>query len=254
MDRRQRTARVVHEVTNSAFWLGNEAFMPDYPPMRLARFAMKAAGINLYATLRNLFFDKKVIAINGESVVVTGEVPNTIDKHMFRRPHYMSLEQLRGDVEREIKLMQHYLSGIALATTVAIKPAHCFRPRRLNGMPAVTQTQPKLNLEHHAALNLMDLAIPQSGKPRLSDALVRNLEALLVGSKLLMEEQGMLPDISGHSGNLRIAPDGTLTLIDVMPLYTGGGRLIGDTVSDPLPHTQRKLARIETLIGRYGAD
>ena len=68
-----------------------------------------------------------------------------------------------------------------------------------------------------------------------------------------MDEQEILPDISGNSGNLRIAPSGTLTLIDVMPMYCDGRRLIGDRISDPKPHTIKKLKHIENLIGHYGA-
>lgn len=229
--------------------------MPDHPPMRLARFITKATGINPYKMLRShLFHDEQVLAVSGESVVVTGEAPDTVDKHMFRRPHDMSLEQFHHGVEREIGLMQHYLGDIALATAVAIKPAHCFRPRFLDGLPAVTQTQPRLDLNHHAPLRLMDIsdeAMPGTAH-HLNDALARDLETLLAGSRLLMEEQGMLPDISGNSGNLRIAPDGRLTLIDVMPMYQGGKRLIGDAIADPQPHTEQKLAHIETLLGRYG--
>ncbi|MDO4781426.1 MAG: hypothetical protein Q4A34_03500 [Candidatus Saccharibacteria bacterium] len=246
MDRQQWAAKKIHEITNLAFWLGNEGFRPDHPPTRLARSALKATGINPYEILRNLLFNKEVIAVNGESVVVTN-TSNTVDKHMFRRPHTTPLEQFRNDVEREITTVLHHLSGIALATTVTIKATHCFRPHPLRGVPAVTQTQQKLNLEQHKTLELLDI---QQGNA--SDMLVRNLELLLAGSRSLINNEGLLPDILGNSGNLRLSPDEELTLIDVMPLYSGGGRLIGDGVSSSLPEIERRLAHIEDIIGAYG--
>lgn len=177
MDQRQWTARAIHEITNSAFWMTNETFMPDYPPMKLARFAMKITGINPYKGLRNLLFhDEQVIAVSGESVVISGEAPGTVDKHMFRCPHDMSLEQFRHRVKHEIELVQHYLGDIALATTVSIKPAHCFRLRFLDGLPTVTQTQQRLDLNRHTPLNLMTLSTdPQaSSTPQLTSAQPRN--------------------------------------------------------------------------------
>lgn|GEM_PF-2918310 len=206
----------------------------------------------MHGFLKNRFYDTtRLIAVNGESVVVRSGA-DEVDKFMFRYPSNMALDVFHGHVSREIGEVTTHLAGIALPTSVAIKPARIFRNPHTE-INAVAQTQALLDLDLNAELTPKKL-LQLTPADQRTDRTARDLERLVRGSKELREQQGLYPDIANAGGNLRRnVSDGAVTLIDVMPFYQDGTRLIGSAPPNIISHVQQNLASYEAFVGQYGA-
>lgn len=211
---------------------------------------MRALPLRVHEPLKRAFYDTdKVIAVNGETVVVANGV-DKVDKFMFRYPGKMALEAFRDHVEQEIGAITGYLAGIALSTQVSIKPAYIFRRPQVH-VNAVAQTQTRLDLDIDAAMDL-NTTVQEAPSPNL-DRTARDVESLLSGTERLVDDYGYYPDIASNSGNLRRSIfDGSVTLIDVMPFYANGSRLIGGRPPNVIPHIQRNIQGYQEFVGQYG--
>lgn len=243
-------ARAIHSATNLAFWVENPSWSPDNAIAALACKAVRALPFSIHDTQKRLFFDdSKVIAVNGESVVAANGA-DQVDKFMFRYPGEMTTEDFKGQVEYEIGAVVESLAGIALATQVSIKPADIFRFSR-KPVLAVTQTQARLDLAVHVPLSLPELAEEQCSS-RL-DKTAMDIEKMLNGIEVLTGRFGYYPDIAYSSGNLRRSEiDGSVTLIDVMPIHADGTRLIADGAT-VLPNTLENIGNFQAFVGQYGS-
>ncbi len=187
--------------------------------------------------------------MNGESVVVANGT-DQVDKFMLRYPGEMKTEVFRGLVEHEVGAVVKSLAGIALSTKVSIKPADIFRFSH-KPIPAVTQTQTRLDLGVHVPLVVSTLA-EEEQSPRL-DKTAMDIETMLGGIEVLKERFGYYPDVAYCSGNLRRSEiDGAVTLIDVMPIHEDGTRLIADGATI-LPNTLEDIGNFQTFVGQYGS-
>ena len=245
------TAGRLHEATNAAFWLSN----PDWSAGNIVADGILRATRPLWAAtyrglVRTVYNPNVILAVNGESVVAEAG-NNCVDKHMFRYPQKLSLNEFETVVKRDVGTVSTYLAGIALATQVHIKPARIFK-NPSTSLPAVTQTQPRLDLQIHHRLDLEKLHCEPSGP--IKDATARDLELLIQGSAKMIDECGKYPDITRSSGNLRRSLiDGSVTLIDVLPFYENGSRAIGDTPREAVQSSQNMLVEFGEFVGRYGA-
>ena len=247
----RRIAKRIHEVTNAAYWLEHPEFTRTSKFQTAAMEAYrKILPFSPHKVLKNLFFSSKnLLAVSGESVVVAaGE--DSVDKYMFRYPKGMDIATFRDTAEQQIRLVKRHLGEIALDTKVSIRSADIFR-LPIGPVSAVTQTQPRVNTELNRPMRLSGAELPQDKNAQTQT--LRNLETLFKGCETLHDESGMYPDLYDASHNLRInRRNGRLTLLDVMPLYPDGRRLIGDLKPNTNKigdHIQR--AR-EELLGRYG--
>jgi hypothetical protein len=245
----RRTARTIHQTTNLAFWLENPKWNPDVPILKLECKAMRALPFSLHKALKRAFFDtERLIAVNGETVVATHGT-DKVDKFMFRYPGKMDVETFRRHVAYEVGAVTSSLVGIALPTEIAIKQADIFKRGRT--VPAVTQTQQRLDLAVHGAIDWPRLA-EETASPRL-DRTARDLESMLHGTESLASNHGLYPDVTYSSGNLRRSIlDGAVTLIDVMAIHADGTRLIGDNPPDLLEHTMDNIQKYQAFVGQYG--
>ncbi len=243
-------AKLIHQATNAAYWLENPDWSPLAPLYRISSALVRALPFSLYDTQKALFFNPtELIAVNGETVVAkNGET--LVDKYMFRFPGTMNITTFNERVADEIDAVTKCLAGIALPTTVSIKQARIFK--RGGAVPAVTQTQKRLDLQLHEALCLPML--DGSTPPRTQDRSARDLEKMLAGIDQLVNRFGMYPDVSWTTGNLRRnVADGSITLIDVMGVHTDGGRPIGDRPPDLIANTTSSIASYQAFVGSYGA-
>lgn len=249
MDR--RTARRMHSITSFSFWVDNPDWHTGNPAADTLLRVYRALPIDTYGTLLRTFYNTdKVLAVNGESVVAVNG-PDQVDKFMFRYPGKMALEAFRSEVNKEIDAILMCLDGVALQTQVSVKKAEIFRNPRAH-LEAVAQTQPRLDLDIDAALNLDELM--QEPPSQMLDRTARDMESLLGGTERLIDEFGYLPDIADNSGNLRRSGlDGSVTLIDVMPFYTNGRRLIGDYPPQAVPHIQKNIQQYQNFVGQFGS-
>jgi hypothetical protein len=245
----RRVAKAMHEMTNLAYWAEKPGWDAGDPVSNLACRALRALPFSVYEAERRVFYDpNRVIAVNGETVVAANG-PDMVDKFMFRYPGKMALEAFRAQVSHEVLAVTRHLCEIALPTDVNIKNADIFR-RPGTRVPAVTQTQPRLSLEFHKALDLEKLT--EEAPSRRLDKTAADLESLLIGTEMMATDHDYYPDASLGSGNLRRGGlTGAVSLLDVMPLYADGHRLIDDRPSK-LPHTLEALEAIKEFIGQYG--
>ncbi len=244
------TARRIHEFTNITYWAENPGWKSGDPALDFTCKALRMLPFSVHEAQKKAFFDtRKLLAVNGESVVACGD-PGRVDKFMFRYPGSMGQEAFRDAVDHEVSALTSYLAHVALQTQVSIKTADIFRLRSMR-VDAVAQTQNKLDLATHVPLQLEN--VQSDFPPALRGRTARDLELLLGGIARMSEDHGYYPDIAGSSGNLRSSQsDGSVTLIDVMPIYADGGRLIDDG-ANVLPHTLETIGRFEKFIGSYGA-
>lgn len=248
---KSESADKLHQAVNLAFWFSN----PDWSTHNKALDTTLAVTRPFWRVAHNrlmsTFFDTdKVLAINGESVVAKNG-DNLVDKHMFRHPKDISIEEFEASVREDVGLVTRNLAGVALPTLVSIKPAYVFRNPETH-VQAVTQTQRRLDLDVHSALNLDTVLEEAAGKNK--DRTAKDLELVLTGAAILINEFGRYPDIARSSGNLRRSQeDGSITLIDVMPFYDNGSRAIGDRPKGAIESMQHNLARLDEFVGSYGA-
>jgi hypothetical protein len=247
---KRSTARAIHSATNMAYWVENPDWHTGNPVADGALDAARKLPLNMHESLKRAFYNTAgLIAVNGESVVVDrGE---TVDKFMFRYPDKMSLGEQKKRVTHEVGVVSQYLAGVALPTAVAVKPAYIFRKPETH-VDAVTQTQPKLDLALHGALDLSALR-EESHSPRL-DRTARDLEVFVAGTQKLVVDYGFYPDTTEKTDNIRRSHvDGTVSLIDVMPFYANGSRLIGDKPPQVIDHVEAALSSYADFVGQYGA-
>ncbi len=237
-------ARRLHRVMNSAFWVENPKWEANNAPARIACKAVrKLLPFSLHDLSKTAFLTNQEAIVNGESIVVPDG--DFVNKYMCRRPPYLSLEQFEVGVREEISAVIHHLGGIALATEVSIQDADIFR-WPLQSVKAVTQRQKRLDLDEYPALTNEMLT---NGKT--SEQTARHLEQMLRGIEQLAEVEGLYPDLGESTGNLRVSKEGNLILIDVMPTYESGGRLINDGAR-ALPSTLARIALFQEHVGSFG--
>lgn len=244
------TAKRIHEFTNITFWAEKPGWDTGNAVLNLACRGLCRLPFSVHEVQKRLFYNtNRVLAVSGETVVATNG-SSLVDKFMFRYPPRLSLLEFNNRVEHEVGLVTSFLASIALPTQVSIKDADIFRRAR-SSVPAVTQTQFRLNLDTHPPFNLDEV---KAEKPSIAtDNTARDLEQLVTGVQSLAAEYGYYPDLAQSSGNLRrAAATGSLTLIDVMPVYADGGRLIGDRATI-MPSVLGHLAEYEAFVGQYGA-
>ena len=163
----------------------------------------------------------------------------------------MNLSTFETNVRNEINIVMEYLGGVALSTSVDTKPADILKHVRKLPL-VVTQSQSLINLTENPELSMLTL-LQAPHSPQL-DRTARDLEKLTEGSKRLLADYEYFPDIANNSGNLRRNnSDGAVTLIDVMPFYANGSRLIGDYHPNIIDHIQKNTAEYEAFAGSYGA-
>jgi hypothetical protein len=247
----RRTAEAIQATTNLTFWGENPGWQTDNPALKLICKALQALPFSLHEAQKRVFFDTaRLIAVSTESVVVANGT-DKVDKFMFSYPASMSLETFESRAEREIGAVAVCLAGIALPTEVGIKEAYIFKRHKAH-VRAVAQTQDRLDLNVHPAFDVARLV--EEPESAMLDRTVKDLEKLLHGAALLEADFGYFPDIANSSGNLRRSlVDGGVTLIDVMPFYENGSRLVGDSPIGLMDKTQTNLHNFEALVGQYGA-
>lgn len=247
----RRTAKKIHETVNIMYWVENPDWHTGNIIADMALNSIRKLPINFHERLKHQFYDtSKVIAINGESVVT--DAGKIVDKFMFRYPSNMATNLFEVLVANEVAVVTSHLAGIALPTAVSVKSAVIFK-RPTTSVDAVTQSQTKLDLGIHRALDLTVLHESASAIANL-DQTARGIEALLRGAQTLVNEHGYYPDLSPNSGNVRRnVLDGTITLIDVMPFYANGNRLIDDKPPGVIRHIKDIMCSYEAFVGQYGS-
>ena len=247
---KRETAKNIHYATGFAYWIENPDWFIGNPVSDTALRAVRALPFGLYEATKKAFYDtSKVIAVSGESVVVANGA-DKVDKFMFRYPGKMPLDVFRDRVSLEAGVVTSYLAGIALPTQVSIKQAQIFRNPQTQ-VSAVTQTQERLDLGANPAID-MDVILAETASPCI-DKTARDLEVLVQGVGRLLGDHGYYPDIAHSAGNLRRnSINGAVKLIDIMPLYETGTRLIGDRPANVIPHIQENIQAYQEFVGQYG--
>lgn len=246
---RRQTARRIHEATNLSYWMENPEWFTGSPVADRALKAVRTLPFSIHDAQKRAFFHTdNLLVVSGESVVVANGF--SVDKFMFRYPDKMNLAAFKNKVRGEVGTVAMCLADVAIPTTVAIKPASILRTRK--PVPAVTQTQQRLELAVHKPLQME--AIEDEPPSGIVDRTARDLEVLVKGSDELITQYDYYPDIAPVSGNLRRSVlDGSVTLIDVMPVYANGSRLIGDRPPNFIPHLQESMETYKEFVGQYGA-
>ncbi|TAH33841.1 hypothetical protein EYC58_00150 [Candidatus Saccharibacteria bacterium] len=250
---RRGVAKAIHTSTNMCFWMENPKWSSGNAAFDLVCSAMQKLPFSPHEAQKRAFFDtSRLLAVNGETVVaVNAADPDKVDKFMLRYPSGVALGAFEQSARHEIGAVTTYLAGIALPTAVSIQPVDILRHTRKLPL-AVKQHQQRLDLAEHATLDLVALTAEPDSRQRYRTA--KDLEILCVGAEKLRTEFGYIPDVTYHSGNLRRrAADGAVTLIDVMPFYENGSRLIGDRPPDVVSHLQANLALYQEFAGTYGS-
>ena len=248
----RRTAKTIHQMTNAAFWIENPNWRSDNAAFDLLCRGVQKLPFSMYEIQKRMFFDtNRLLAVNGETVVAVNDRDNTrVDKFMFRYPGRMALKAYEQAARHEIAAVTDCLAGVALPTTVAIQPATILKARR--PPLVVTQSQQRLDLTVHPEFNLTKLA-QEARSPKL-DRTAKDLEIVVAGAEKLYTEFEYYPDVAPSSGNLRRSNiDGAVSLIDVMPFYANGSRLIGGNPPNIITHLQENVAGYQAFIGSYGA-
>ena len=241
------TARRIHAAANLAGWAENSKWHPENPLAELACVAVRALPFRVDHALNSLFFDTTgLLAVSGESVVFAYGL-HEVKKYMLRVPGAMSTGQFCTAVQSEVGLMTHHLAGIALPTQVSSEPARIFRSPKAEVI-ATVQRQRRIDLLANPPFSLERI---ERGSSIIASNTARSIASFLRGVADL-EKEGFLPDIAPNSDILRIASDGGLLLLDVMPMYPTGTRLIGDSPPNIVPRIKRQIASLEQLEGSFG--
>ena len=216
---KRRTAKLIHEAVNLAFWIENPDWRTGNTIADLAMSGIRKLPVGVHEPLKRAFYNtNKVVAVSGESVVAANDT--TVDKFMFRYPGKMSTEKFKAHVTEQVATVTTMLGGIALPTSVSVKSADVFRRPNTN-VDAVTQTQSKLDLAVHGELDI--IAVTHELSSASKDRTAKDIDTLLAGTMTLVKGYGYYPDLALKSGNLRRnIIDGAVTLIDVMPFYADG--------------------------------
>jgi hypothetical protein len=219
---------------------------------RIGCSAARSLPFSLHNLVKKSVFDtEKVIAVSTESVVAHGDGYDEVDKFMFKYPGKMSLDKFRDSVSAEVSAVTETLAGIALPTTVSIKLAQIFKNPNTQVL-AVAQTQQYIDTDLNPAIDIP--ALLEVGKSPLYDRTTRDLDSLIICIDLLSEKYNYFPDIAQSAGNLRQNTlDGSVTLIDVMPAYMDGRRLIGDAPVGLITGFEEQLQNIQEFVGQYGS-
>jgi hypothetical protein len=241
-------ARAIHETTNITFWMENPEWKTGNPVGDFALSTLRKLPFSIHEFQKNhVFKDSDAITVSGESVVLAH--PHTVQKYMFRYPGSMPLDEFYQHVNAEVGAVTSTLAKIAIPTTVHVESADIFK-RPFGKTDAVVQTQLRVDLADNPALSLEDL---DEYPTRQFDTTANDLDILLRDIQKLSTDHGYYPDIAFSSSNLRKnVHTGNVTLIDVMPIYEDGARLIGDSPSK-LPHTLDAIKNIEDFVGKFGA-
>jgi hypothetical protein len=211
--------------------------------------AVRRLPISPYQILKSGLFTTDVLAVSGESVVAENG-PDKVDKFMLRYPGQMSLEDFAANVSAETGAVTSCLSGIALPTEVGIKPARVLKTQK--PPLAVVQTQSRLDPNENPPFRLWPQA-PTGKQPSRVTRTLRDLESLMTKSDALQQQHGYYPDLGQSSENLRRnIGNGALTLIDVMPIYGDGNRLIGDRPYRTRESIQKTLDEYRETLGQFG--
>lgn len=244
-------AKKLHEIANLTGWMENPAWRSGNAAFDTVCRGMRALPFSVHqAQKRAIFNISELIAVSSESVVVVG-ANDTVDKVMLRYPRRMCLQDFEANVRHEVGVVTECLGGIALATRVSAKNVRIFRNPKAS-VRAVVQTQPRLDLTEHLPLDVEVLQSESNSPER--DQTARDLEAFLLGTEKMVIKYEYRPDVAPESGNLRRSvTDGRATLIDVMPIYGSGYRLIGDSPPALLPRTDAAIAQIGEFVGQFGA-
>jgi hypothetical protein len=247
---KQSTAKLLHEATNITYWLGNPDWDAGSPVRHMALVPVRRVIRGVHAVQKTIFFDtSQLIAVSGESVVVANG-HDKVDKFMFRYPDDVTLDVFRENVASEVGAVTSMLAGIALPTDVSIKPARIFR-NHSTAVDAVVQTQPRLDTEVYVPLDVG--ALCEEWRSPSLDRTAKDLEWIVTANEELERSFSWTPDLAQSSGNVRRSSvDGAVRLIDVMPLYTYGGRLIGDSPPGILAASRASIVSYEVFVGRYG--
>jgi hypothetical protein len=247
---KRSTARAIHGAVNMTYWMENPGW--DSSPdawFRASCHLVRALPFSVHSLQKKLFFKKEPLAVNGETVVVPRGI-DQVDKFMFRYPGNLKIEKFYESVDHEVGTVTRCLSRVALSTKVSVDEADIFRFAR-RPVLAVVQTQPRLDLRLHPALDLPEVIADRSSRGR--DKTAQDLQYLLQSSEELRSKEGYYPDVGEISGNVRRSQsDGAITLIDVMPIHADGGRLIGDKPSNWLGHIQDSLEKYAAFVGQFG--
>ena len=247
---RRSTAKLMHETANLAYWMENPNWNSGNPAFNVVCRALQALPFSVHKFAKQAFFDtNRLIAVNGESVVAANGA-DKVCKFMFRYPDKMPLDTFRENVAHEVGAVTSCLAGVALPTEVSVKPADIFRRVR-RPIPTVTQTQQRLDLDLHRALNLRELEDEATSPIR--DRTAKDIEIMLRGIDTLAAGYDFFPDIANNSDNLRRCRlHGEVILIDVMPIHANGDRLIGDHPPGLLEHSLEHIREYQTFVGQYG--
>ena len=248
---RRSIAKHIHESTNIAYWMENPNWDSGSAAFNLICRAFRALPFSVHDAQKRIFFDsERLIAVNGETIVAKSGL-GKVDKFMFRYPGKMPLETFKEHVAHEVGAVTSCLAGIALPTEVSIKPADIFKHVR-HPIPTVVQTQQRLDLDIHKALDLNEVEAEATSP--LRDRTARDLERMLQGIDTLAAGYEFVPDIAHNSGNLRRSTlDGEVTLMDVMPIHPDGDRLIADHPPGLLEHATENIHNYQAFVGQYGS-
>lgn len=249
---KRQTARRIHLATNAMYWMERPDWFTGNSVLDTGLRMVRGLPFSVHGALKKTFFHtENLLAVNGESVVVArGEM---VDKFMFRYPRVLNLDQFRQNVEHEVGVVVAALGGIALPTQVSIRSADILRSRR--PVRAVTQTQTRLDLNTHVPFypEMLKTSSSSVRNNKLLDTTARTMASLLQGIEVLVG-RGYYPDIGPGSDNLRYnTENGGLCLVDVMPVYTNGSRLIGDRPLHIVPAIKESIAAYQEFVGRYGS-
>lgn len=245
----RRLAKSLHTAANFSYRMEQPGFYTGFTLADTALKTYRAIPLNSHEHFKNMIFDSaKVIAVSGESVVV--DDGRTVDKFMLRYPGKISIESFRTRAELEIDTVLAHLGKVAIPTKVGIKSGKLFR-HSAKSVKAVAQTQLKLDTSINPPINLK--SIVNDAYYPFTDQTARDLESLVNGADTLISDHGYFPDIALSSGNLRCSMlDGRLTLIDVLPFYNNGSRLIGDRPPQVIPTIENDLNKYRAFVGQFG--
>lgn len=235
-----RTARFIHETVNALYWIENKEWSSRNKLGDAVRTIIHKAPFSIHDAVKRLVFKhpEKVI-VRGETIVT--EDGDTIRKFMFRQPARLTQEEFKTKVIEDITITKKYLGAMAQPTNVEIAAAEVFKSRK--PLNVVTQIQSKVNLNEYPPFD------PKETKPTVRT--LRDIERLLKAIERMSSETLRYPDISSGGKNMRVGEKGDLLLIDVMPVYSDGARLIGDRPPHLIEHIQDAISEYREFLRRH---